>query len=174
MANRSRGRSRAVFVRPAPKTKIWISSGLAEQALASGAATLLSSLNAAALALRPFTILRTRLEIMWRSDQSAASETPTGAIGIIVVKETASTIGVTAVPSPLAEPDADFFVYQGVTTSILSLSSIGVLERGNRYVIDSRAMRKVGVQDDIIGVGETRSTGGAQFNQEGRILIQLH
>ncbi len=174
MANRSRGRSRAAFVRPAPKTKIWITAGVAEQALASGAVTLLTSLNAAALALRPFTVLRTRLEIMWRSDQSAASETPTGAIGFIIVKESASTIGVTAVPTPLTEGDADFFVYQGVTTSILSLSSIGVLERGNRYVIDSKAMRKVGVQDDIISVGETRSTGGAQYNVEGRMLIQLH
>jgi len=172
----ARGRARPRgFIRPAPKTKIWIQAGLVVQTLGSGAATLIGTLNAAALAARPFTILRTRIELMFRSDQSATNESPTGAYGEIVVKETASAIGVTAVPSPLTEGDADWHVYQAMSLALLSLTSVGVESPiGVRYVIDSRAMRKVGPTDDLVNVAELRSAGGAFLNIEGRILIQLH
>ena len=41
---------------------------------AAGEAVLVFSLNAAALALRPFTIVRTHFEVMVTSDQAAAVE----------------------------------------------------------------------------------------------------
>ena len=171
----ARGRGpRRGFIRPPPRTKIWIPAGFAIQALAAGADTLIGTLNAAALALRPFTLLRTRLEITFRSDQSAANESPTGAYGEIVVKETATAIGITALPKPLTEGDADWHVYQGMTAPIFALSSVGVQDVSVHYVIDSKAMRKLGPQDDLAVVFETRSAGGASINIEGRILLQLH
>ena len=68
MANRTRR-----FVRPAPKTKIWIGAGAGTTVLAASSATLVSVLNAGALALRPFTILRTRMDLLVASDQTGAA-----------------------------------------------------------------------------------------------------
>ncbi len=170
---RSRGRIR--FTRPPAKTKIWIGNNVAVVTLTSGAQQLIASLNAAALLLRPFTILRTRIDLLFRSDQAATDEAPSGGFSMIVVKETAAAVGVSALPGPLAEIDADHFVYQGMTTAVLSATSVGVTAPvGTRYMIDSKAMRKVGPQDDVAIQGELRSVGGAFLNMEGRMLLQLH
>ena len=168
-------RSTRVFTRPAPRTKMWIGSGLAVAQPAASAATLFATYSAAALLLRPFTILRTRLDINWRSDQTAASEAPTGAYGEIIVKESATDIGVTAVPHPLADTEADWYIYQGLTAPFLFITGVGIAGRaGFRYVVDSKAMRKVGPQDDLAAVIELRAAGGGLINVEGRQLIQLH
>ncbi len=174
MANRTRGRGRS-FARPPARTKIWIGNRLSVVQPAGGASTLLGTLNAAALLLRPFTILRTRLLVAFRSDQTGTGETPNGAFGQIVVKETATAIGVTAIPTPLTEVDADWFIYQGLVDTIISLTSVGVVDPvGRVWEIDSKAMRKVGPQDDQALVIELDSAAGAFINIEGRQLIQLH
>ncbi len=163
------------FVRPSPRTKIWLGAGIAQATLTTNTATLIGILNAGALALRPFTILRTRLVIQLRSDQQAAAENPTGAYGEIVVKESATTAGIGSLPTPLTEPDADFHVYQGMTSSFTFITAAGFESNaGRQYTIDSKAMRKVGPQDDIATVFEMRNVGGGIMNVEGRILIQLH
>ncbi len=163
------------FVRPAPKTKVWIGAGLAASNLAPSAETFLSSLNAAALALRPFTILRTRLDIFFTSDQSVASEVPAGVYGRIVVQEEAAAVGITALPGPIGQSDADWFVYEGMTTSFLFKSGVGIeAQMGVRYVVDSKAMRKVGSNETIAVVFELRTAAGGTINVEGRTLVQLH
>ena len=53
---------------------VWLGAGILSATVSGSVATLLSMFNAAALALRPFTIVRTRLMIQIESDQSAASE----------------------------------------------------------------------------------------------------
>jgi len=171
---RRRGLSRG-FVRPAPKTKIWIPFHLAVATLTSNGKTLVSVMSAPELALRPFTILRTRLDLQFRSDQVAASEVPTGAYGVIVVTDIASGIGVTAVPGPLTDTEAAWIVYQGMTSAFEVISAVGFEEsRGVRYSIDSKSMRKVGPTDDVVDVFEMRAVGGGLLNIEGRQLIQLH
>ena len=137
---------------------------------------LIATYNVAALATRPFTILRTRFDVEYASDQSAASEFPTCALGLIVVSDQASAIGVTAVPKPDANSDGDFFVWQGMHTSLGFFSSVGILgsEFGRRYEIDSKAMRKVGANQDLAVVVENLTAVGADFTMTGRQLIQLH
>ena len=61
------------MVRSGRKT-FWFSGLHSSVALAAGGATLISSLNAAALALRPFTIIRTRGFVGVTMDQVIASE----------------------------------------------------------------------------------------------------
>ena len=56
-------------------------------------------LSAIGLALRPFTLIRVRGIFTIASDQSAATETQVGALGVAVVSEQAASIGVTAVPT---------------------------------------------------------------------------
>ena len=68
-------------------------------------------LNAAALALRPFTVVRTRANLIIRSDQQAASELFEVAYGETVVSEQASAAGVVSVPTPVTEDASDWHVY---------------------------------------------------------------
>jgi hypothetical protein len=144
------------------------------QTITSNSAILLNVFGAEQLAFRPFTILRTRLDINFRSDQFANTESPTGAYGEIIVKEDATAIGITAVPTPLSSPEADWYIYQGMTAPFVFSTAAAFNEMGVRYMIDSKAMRKVTIVDDLAAVFEMRNVGGGFINIEGRQLIQLH
>ncbi len=170
-------RHRQRFVRPPARTKIWVDNAFTVETLSTNAKNLIAVAGSGLLALRPYTILRTRIDLNFRTDQAAASEAPTGAYGQIVVKEVAAVIGVTAVPGPIVDTDADWYVYQGMTAPFVfgdGTSSSWSNAAGVRYSIDSKAMRKVGTTDSDIFVFEMRSVGGGQLNCEGRQLLQLH
>ena len=165
------------FVRPQPRTKVWIGAGVGLTSINVSTKQLISVLSAAALAFRPFTILRTRMLLSWMSDQDAANETPEGDVGIMVVTETVSTIGVTAVPDPSStdgDVDADWFVHQPVFQRLSFSSGVGFNVVDRQYVIDSKAMRKVGPTDDIVTVSSETGGFGAFLSTRGRMLIQLH
>ncbi len=165
------------FVRPAPRTKIWIGAGVGSTSVAGSAKVLVSSLSAGALLLRPFTILRTRMVVQWESDQLTATETPQGDYGQIVVTDNAAAIGVTAVPDPSStdgDPDADWYVHQSLMTTFSFASTIGINVFQHQYIIDSKAMRKVGANEDDIAVVSETGGVGAVIITRGRSLIQLH
>ncbi len=163
-------------VRPAGRQSLWVGLGLTTATLSASAATLVATLNAAALALRPFTIVRTHLDIFFESDQSAAGEFTGGVFSMQVVTETAAAAGIASIPTPLTETDADFFVYQGLYARLRLLSSVGFVERGadSTFVVDSKSMRKVSTDDDVALVAELRYATGANMSLEGRMLVKLH
>ena len=66
---------------------LWIFISPANVTLTAVGGTLITSLNASALALRPFTVVRTHLELYMRSDQSAAAEDQSCAFGACVVSD---------------------------------------------------------------------------------------
>ena len=173
MARRSHGR---VFTRPAPRTTMWTGNRLAATTISAGA-TLLTIFNAAALALRPFTIIRVRIVISYTSDQAAVSESQQGVLSQQVVTESAADAGIASLPTPLTEPDADYHVYAPIFQDIVFLSSVGVLENvggGSVTVVDSKSMRKVGIDDQCVTVLEQQSALGTVIAIEGRTLIKLH
>ena len=176
MARRSRGPVR--FVRPAPRTKIWIGEGVGITTITASTKHLVSTLSVGALSLRPFTILRTRLILMYRSDQIAASEVPFGTYASLVVTDTAAALGATAVPSPsgvTGDPEAAWFTYQPVHNQLRLVSAVGFEFRTDRqYVIDDKSMRKVGADDDVAAVFTQDAAVGATLYTSGRQLIQLH
>ncbi len=176
MARRARSNSR--FVRPAPRSNIWVSTNISLVNISAGAtATLLATLNAAALLLRPFTIVRTRFVLGVQSDQQVAGETQQGAMGMQVVTETAAAAGIASLPTPLTETDADFFVYQPWAFSFLFASAVGVQENngmGNYWTVDSKAMRKVGTDDDVAWTVEGVNSNGYNIGSVGRMLVKLH
>ncbi len=154
---------------------VWLAAGLSQTAVAGSADTLVASLNAAALALRPFTIVRTRILLNYGSDQIAASEATAGAFGMIVVSDQAAGVGVTAVPHPVGNEDAPWFVYEGLLAPFLFLTSAGFEgDFGLTTKIDSKSMRKVGNNEDVVFVYSARGTFGAVLSLEGRMLIKLH
>ncbi len=142
----------------------------------AGTSVLIASLNAAALALRPFTIVRTHLELIIASDQTGAAERQAAAFGLAVVSDQASAVGVSAVPTPSTEADSDlWFAHQWMFNEFLFISGVGVdPNAGRRYTIDSKAMRKVDQGSDMVFVVENVLAGGSVVGSAGRILVKLH
>ena len=174
----ARRTARARFVRPAPKTKMWIGAGVGSTTIVASSVQLISLLSAGALALRPFTVLRTRMLITYRSDQLAADEVTFGSYGRIVVSDQASAAGAASIPDPgtiAGDPDADWFVHQPVFQAFDAASATGLTwGLSQQYVIDSKAMRKVGPNEDEVAMFSEEGGFGGVLVTQGRSLIQLH
>ena len=171
-------RPRHAVRRATRREMVWLglASTTGQTALAAGTAVLVSSLNAAALALRPFTVVRTRGYIYTESDQDSANEQPFGAFGQIVVKETAAAAGVASIPTPMTETDVEFFVYEAWMSALKFGSTVAFNSpSGTVTVFDSKAQRKVGIDETIVSVIENQSANhGAFFLENGRQLVKLH
>jgi len=170
----ARGRSFPRRTRGSRSELTWFAGGLSAAAVLGDVKTQLSTLNAAGLALRPFTIMRTRLTVLFESDQAIASERPQGAFGIVIVNDVASALGITGVPGPVTDPNSPWLVYQGLVSSFLLGDATGFINDGSLYEIDSKAMRKVGENENINFMVEMRTAPGAIITIEGRMLVKLH
>ncbi len=157
---------------------IWLFGGPGQFVIASAStAVVLASFNAAALALRPFTVVRTRGQFLYHSDQRAATEDYEGAFGLAVVSDQASAIGVTAVPTPITDMGSDlWFVYEMAMGLITVTTDVGVVDPAGRLLnFDSKAMRKVEDGSDVVMVGETTGTSeGWAGTFAFRMLLKLH
>ena len=162
------------YVRPAPRTSIWIGANLASSSQAASTSVLLGSLSAAALALRPFTVVRSRLLFMYSSDQSSAIETPLAELGLIVVSDQAVAAGIGSIPDPTADTDADWFVYESAGLKFDFTTGTGYRIASVTRDINSKAMRKVGPNQDIAIVGTNAAAVGGTFTLRGRMLVKLH
>ncbi len=165
------------FVRPPKRTMIWLGADIARIAVIGAGSTLLATLNAGALLLRPFTIIRSRFTAFIRSDQAGASEDQELGLGMAVVSDTASAIGVTAVPTPITDMGSDlFFFYELLMSRFAFRSATGAdAFSGLPYVFDSKAMRKVALGSDISITAEGGSSNdGTVLTLGGRMLIKLH
>ena len=137
---------------------------------------LAGTLNAATLAQRPFTIVRTHILITCKSDQQIATEEGNAGFGMMVVNDTAAALGVTAIPGPVSDAGSPWFVWQPLQWNFLFASGVGVQpENGTQYVVDSKAMRKVGIDQDIAMVFDNvDGAHGMQVSAVGRFLIKTH
>jgi len=161
--------------RRSDRQSVWFAAAAAPAAIAASSKVLVLSLNAAGLAARPFTVVRTQVLINYESDQLAASERVHGAMGWVVVSDQAIGAGVASIPGPVTNPDAPFFVYQGLIDSFLFGSGVGFESTaGQSTQVDSKAMRKVGANEDIAIVVENAAALGATFTMEGRMLVKFH
>ena len=157
------------------RQSVWIGITLLQVALVAGSKTMVLSLNAAALAARPFTIIRTRFLLQYTSDQLAASEAPQANFGIIVVSDQAVAAGAASVPGPTTNTDAPWFVHEGLIADFIFGDGTGFHTAGG-YVtkVDSKAMRKVGQNEDVAFMVEQRAALGAIIALQGRMLVKLH
>ena len=179
MANIITGRKSGVIVRGGVKRRqmLWIADVADANTVALGTALLIKTLNAAALALRPFTIVRTRGRIFIATDQSASTEAQTANYGHIVVTEEATAIGVTAIPTPVTQSSSDWHVFETIMAEMRIITAVSALEIGTSVVIDSKAMRKVDFGEDLAMVVETNATGvseGVRFRDFAKVLVKLH
>ncbi len=170
----ARGRRTHVVGR-SDRQPVWFGINLQVTTVPGASAILIGSLNAAALLLRPFTVVRTHILVSWSSDQVAASEISNGAFGTIVVSEQALAAGVASIPDPIGEADAPFFTWQAFSQQFLFADATGFESAGwSQYEIDSKAMRKVGNNEDIAFVATNAAALGGQIELIGRMLVKLH
>ena len=170
MARNHRGGSRG-----AKRLSTWFQFQPVAVSFTAGGGTLIFSLNAAALALRPFTIVRSRFKYMVVSDQAAAIEKQIGALGMAVVSDQAVAVGVTAVPTPITDLGSDLWFLN----EIFMADESNLTDRtkgGTVAAIDSKAMRKVDVGQDLVIVGELSSatSSGFELFVGGRILVKVN
>ena len=165
---------RFVGARPSRAT-VWLGFIPARVALTAAGGTVIFTLNAAALALRPFTVVRTRFALFIDSDQSAAAEQQVAGFGVAVVSEEAAAAGVASVPTPITEIPSDLWFVHRVLYSAQSASDAGGRggNAGTDYIVDSKAMRKVSIGQDIVVVGEFSAVGGGlRLTVGGRMLVK--
>ncbi len=176
MANIQTARRSGLVLRGGKNVRetIWTATSLQISAtIATGStAVVLTTLSAGILALRPFTIVRTRGVWSIVTDQTAALENQILGLGMAVITDQASAIGVTAVPTPGADADSDaFYVYE-----VLYQRNILAGEQPMRFAqFDSKAMRKVEDGFDTNAVVETgASSNGVKVELQFRQLLKLH
>ncbi len=153
----------------------WFQFSPVEATMTALGGTLIFSLNVAALALRPFTVVRTHFELMLRSDQAAAVEFQTAAVGIAIVSDQAAAIGVTAVPTPITDMGSDLWLLHKLIYSDES-SLIDRVRSSSRVAVDSKAMRKVDIGQDLVVVGEMDGniSQGVVLTVGGRMLVKVN
>jgi len=175
MAHRRDFRRGAVAIRQARMT-VWGFLNPVDTTITAAGGTIVASLNAAALAARPFTVIRTHWEVMLRSDQAAAIEVQSAAVGCAVVSDQAVAVGVTAVPTPVTDSGSDlWYVHKFIFGDESNLTDR--TRSATRLSIDSKAMRKVNEDQDIVTVVESGAAtvgAGSIISLAGRFLIKLH
>ena len=170
--------ARRRFVRSSKsgRTSIWVGINLAPVNVGANTGVLLGSLNAAALDLRPFTVVRTRFQFHHASDQVSGNERYSGAMGFVVVSDQAVGQGVNSIPDPVSNPDGTYYVYEAFMGDFFFSSSSGFESHGGSWKdVDSKAMRKVGSNEDVaIVIKNQDATYGFDAGLMGRMLIKLH
>jgi len=156
----------------------WLDVMPTRTSVSAAGSIILNSLTVAEKALRPFTVVRTRLLMSIVSDQTGLTETQYAAVGLAVVSDQAEAIGITAVPTPVTDLASDlWFLHQFLTNETVFSSAVGFSDDGaHQYQVDSKAMRKVQDGEDLVVVAEGSSigTGGFILTVAGRLLIKLH
>ncbi len=157
------------------RESLWVAGDFATATLAStNAVALTHSPNAALLALRPYTVVRTRGFMYVSSDQTGASEIYTISMGHAVVSDQAQAIGITALPTPDTDRGSDlFFVFEDLFGRFEFISGVGTQERGIWKEYDSKAMRRVNDDEQCVVTVECPSTSGI-ISHAFRTLIKLH
>ena len=102
----------------------------------------------------PRTLRRLRGKVMVQLDAGAPDEKANIAMGIIVVNERALAVGVSAMPSPVAD-GGDDWIWYGVA-SVNSGTEAAILPEylTDRMEIDSKAMRKLHADERIVFIIE--------------------
>jgi len=144
---------------------------------AASTAVLVGSLNASALALRPFTVIRTVGYMHVKSDQTAVLEDYNASLGCAIVSDQATAIGVTAVPTPMTDNGSDlWYFYQHAIGSFIFIDGTSFDPVGGVGMkVESKGARKVQEGEDLVIVAETGSnSSGVVLAKLLRILVKLH
>ncbi len=121
------------------------------------------------------TVVRTRGQIHVASDQMVASETPTGAIGMLIASDPAVAVGVGSLPTPITDLDSElWFMHQFFAAGIVFDTGIGFqTPRFEVFQFDSKAMRKFESGQTLCVIIENGSTVGMTFVLQFAVLFKV-
>ena len=151
------GRARVPFGNSAKRSSVWLApADQGEVAVALGAKVLLASTAGFGLGSAG-TIVRSRGLLQIRVNTTGADVSWDGAFGMAVVSDTARATGITAIPGPFSDSDwSGWYVHQFCAGELEFSMSVGRLILNWDYNIDSKAMRKVGGDEALVFVYESR------------------
>jgi len=141
----------------------------------AGTKVLLGSITAATLnPIAPATVIRTRGVVAIGSDQAAANEVQTGAVGLAFVNDVARALGVTGLPGPITDFGyTGWFWYQSMAEEMRFGTAVGLHPNWlRRYEIDSRAMRKFEGSSGLVLMAENAGSAAFDLVTQIRILIK--
>jgi len=154
---------------------MWIGIAGATANMSAVGGTITHVANAALLALRPFTIIKTIMDYALRSDQAGAMEHQVCSVGAAVVSDQALAIGVTAIPTPVTDRGSDlFWLHRNIMADESALTD---RTRGETHVqVISKAMRKINDDQSFVFVAEFDGllSDGLILTSLGWLLIKLH
>ena len=135
-----------------------------------------ASYNAAALALRPFTVIRSVGALWVASDQEALTEAPFGAIGQVVVTDQAVTAGAASVPPPYTNSGSDWLFWLPFMGSTRVSTAVGFVAPDYVYYpYDQKGQRKVDLGQDVVHMIQNNAAAhGMRYVWSFRELIKLH
>jgi len=146
----------------------------AATAISTSSATILGS---GALAVNDGqTILRTRgLLALTMLTAGSLGDGFFGAFGIGIVTEQAFSIGITAMPAPVAEADWDGWLYHTFVDVRTGLNPGANASSFQKLMVDSKAMRKINQGETIFAALEVVEVGVATLDAhfDSRVLVAL-
>ena len=165
---------RPMVQRSTRRLSTWLQFNNVSTTITAGGGTLIFTLNATALALWPFTVVRSHFELELLSDQAAAIESQAASFGIAVVSSESSGAGVTALPTPATDMGSDlWFVHKNLYADESVLTDR--TRPSTKVSIDSKAMRKVNGDQDVVVLAELNAgASGFIINITGRMLIKVN
>ena len=170
MARRTEGRRRDV---------LWLDTLLAidEAVLAAEKRVGDTQTTVAPSALGRATVARIRGSYVMGFTPTAAADSMRVGLGIIVATADAVTAGVASLPGPITDPDASWLwvVYEELRSGAATAQDLQSVTQAVRGVIDTKAMRRTGTNDNLIFIAEGFITGGtptALVSGVARVLIQ--
>ena len=105
-------------------------------------------------------------------DTVSAAREIWGAVGMIVVKTAAASIGVTALPDPLADPQEDWYAFSFFSSATATAITDGVAWE-HVQMLESKAMRKVGPDESSVIMVANGGAAASAINVMTRELVKL-
>ena len=158
--------NRRFAVRSRKRVTSWIGVNIDIPDLVVGTSKFLAAINESDLEQYPTpTVVRVRGRVSAFTDDSS---TPGGFgtvyMGIIVT--TATAFAAAAIPSPIPPASNDFLWWDSVTVGASAADVIGEDVTVDRIIVDSKAMRKVGINEVLVFVAQL-------ITQEGVMVVNL-
>ena len=148
----------------------WSTYGGASAGVASGGATLISSISFE----DPGTLIRTRGIISVAPQAFGADLLVTGCYGAGIVSAEALAVGITAIPTPVSDADwGGWMVIEPFSLRVEFSDATGIVVPASVQVpIDSKAMRKVEPNEAVVFVAESL-VGAYNIVDMTRLLLKL-
>ena len=156
------------------RRSVWIAPALqAYVSVATATKVIISSFNPEASGIHFPTVVRTRGQVAIKATSAAVDNTSVGAYGVGVVSEDAFAAGVGSIPGPFSDADwPGWFVWRSFTYRFEFSDATGALLMNMVQEVDSKAMRKVGLNEVIVTVAES-FIGAFDVSMPLRKLLKL-